>query len=118
VLVRNQFRNVPTAISINENRADELWLKDSRFENITGHAPPKSQARWHSQRSRFAGFGLAATKKHRPTAIKKKQTRRISLMRESDFAMPQTGRLEGRCRNPDGDFRCLAGVSLKHGSIL
>jgi hypothetical protein len=37
-LVRNQFRNVPTAISINENRADRLFLKDSRFENITGPA--------------------------------------------------------------------------------
>jgi Pectate lyase superfamily protein/SMP-30/Gluconolactonase/LRE-like region len=37
-LVRNQFKNVPTAISINENRTEELWVKDSRFENISGPA--------------------------------------------------------------------------------
>ena len=37
-LIRNQFRNVPTAIEINENRAEELWLKDSRLENISGPA--------------------------------------------------------------------------------
>ena len=37
-LIRNQFRNVPTAIEINENRAEELWMKDSRLENISGPA--------------------------------------------------------------------------------
>jgi len=37
-IVRNQFRNVPTAIAIRENRAEELWMKDSRLENITGPA--------------------------------------------------------------------------------
>ncbi len=37
-LVRNQFRNVPTAISIDEDHAEELWMKDCRLENISGPA--------------------------------------------------------------------------------
>jgi sugar lactone lactonase YvrE len=37
-LIRPQFKNVPTAISIDPNYSDELWLKDARFENISGPA--------------------------------------------------------------------------------
>jgi sugar lactone lactonase YvrE len=37
-LIRPQFKNVPTAISIDEQYADELWIKDGRFENISGPA--------------------------------------------------------------------------------
>ena len=37
-LIRPQFRNVPTAISIDANYADELWVKDARLENVTGPA--------------------------------------------------------------------------------
>lgn len=37
-LVRPQFKNVPTAISIDPNYSDELWIKDARFENISGPA--------------------------------------------------------------------------------
>jgi sugar lactone lactonase YvrE len=37
-LVRNHFKNVPTAIEINPDRAEELWLADSRFENISNAA--------------------------------------------------------------------------------
>lgn len=37
-LVRNQFKNVPSAIVVNPNRAEELFLTDSRFENIFGPA--------------------------------------------------------------------------------
>jgi len=37
-LVRDQFRNVPTAISIDPGYADELWVKDSRFEDVSGPA--------------------------------------------------------------------------------
>src|ERR1700722_9917944 len=37
-LIRPEFINVPTAISIDANYADELWIKDGRFENITGPA--------------------------------------------------------------------------------
>lgn len=37
-LVRNQFRNVPAAITIDPDYADELWVKDSVFDNISGPA--------------------------------------------------------------------------------
>jgi Pectate lyase superfamily protein/SMP-30/Gluconolactonase/LRE-like region len=37
-LIRPSFKNVPTAISIDADYADELWIKDGRFENISGPA--------------------------------------------------------------------------------
>ena len=37
-LIRPQFRDVPTAISIDAQFSDELWIKDGRMENITGPA--------------------------------------------------------------------------------
>ena len=37
-LIHDDFRNVPTAISIDPRYSDQLWVKDSRFENITGPA--------------------------------------------------------------------------------
>lgn len=37
-LVHDRFRNVPTAVAIDRDYSDELWIKDSRFENITGPA--------------------------------------------------------------------------------
>ncbi|MGD8781341.1 MAG: glycosyl hydrolase family 28-related protein [Ignavibacteria bacterium] len=37
-LVRNYFKNVPSAIVVNPDRAEELFLTDSRFENINGPA--------------------------------------------------------------------------------
>src|ERR1700733_7154027 len=37
-LIRPQFRNVPTAISIDPEYSDELWVKDGRMENISGPA--------------------------------------------------------------------------------
>ena len=37
-LVRVQFRRLPTAILVRENRAEELWLNDARLEDITGPA--------------------------------------------------------------------------------
>jgi sugar lactone lactonase YvrE len=37
-LVRNHFKNVPHAIMVNPDRAEELFITDSRFENITGSA--------------------------------------------------------------------------------
>jgi len=37
-LVRDQFKHVPTAISIDAGYADELWVKDGRFEDISGPA--------------------------------------------------------------------------------
>ncbi len=37
-IIRNQFKNVPTAIAVREDRAEELWMKDSRFEDVSGPA--------------------------------------------------------------------------------
>lgn len=35
-LVRDEFRNVPTAIDIDRGYPDQLWVKESRFENVPG----------------------------------------------------------------------------------
>lgn len=37
-LIRDQFRNVPTAIDVDPGYPDQLWVKDSRFEDISGPA--------------------------------------------------------------------------------
>jgi sugar lactone lactonase YvrE len=37
-MIRNYFKNVPSAIVVNPDRAEELFLTDSRFENISGPA--------------------------------------------------------------------------------
>ena len=37
-LIRPQFKNVPTAISIDPQYSDELWIKDGRMENVSGPA--------------------------------------------------------------------------------
>ena len=34
-LVRDTFRNVPIAVEINRDYSDQLWIKDSRFENVS-----------------------------------------------------------------------------------
>ena len=35
-LIRDSFRNLPTAVEVNPGYTDQLWVKDSRFENISG----------------------------------------------------------------------------------
>ncbi len=37
-LIRNTFRNVPTAVEIDPEYYDQLWIKDCRFENLSGPA--------------------------------------------------------------------------------
>ena len=37
-LIRPQFKNVPTAVSIDPRYSDELWIKDARMEDISGPA--------------------------------------------------------------------------------
>jgi hypothetical protein len=37
-LIRDSFRSVPTAIDLDPGYPDQLWVKDSRFEDITGPA--------------------------------------------------------------------------------
>jgi len=35
-LIRDSFRNVPMAIDLDDGYPDQLWVKDSSFDNITG----------------------------------------------------------------------------------
>jgi sugar lactone lactonase YvrE len=37
-LVRDSFENIPTAVSIDPNQAERLWMKDCRLVNISGPA--------------------------------------------------------------------------------
>lgn len=37
-LVHDEFKGVPTAVVIDRDYSDQLWIKDSRFENISGPA--------------------------------------------------------------------------------
>jgi hypothetical protein len=37
-LIRPQFKNVPTAVAIDAQYSEELWIKDGRMENVTGPA--------------------------------------------------------------------------------
>ncbi len=37
-LIRDTFRNLPIAIDIDPQYSDELWVKDSRFENVSAAA--------------------------------------------------------------------------------
>lgn len=37
-IIRNQFKNLPTAVSVNPRKAEELFMTDSRLENISGPA--------------------------------------------------------------------------------
>lgn len=37
-LIRPSFKNVPTAIDIDQRYSDELWIRDARMENISGPA--------------------------------------------------------------------------------
>lgn len=37
-VVRPQFKNVPTAVSIASDKSDELWISDARLENVKGPA--------------------------------------------------------------------------------
>ena len=38
VLIHDTFKNVPTAVDIEPKHIEELWIKHSRFENISGPA--------------------------------------------------------------------------------
>lgn len=37
-LIHDQFKDVPTAVSIDPHYSDQLWISDARFENISGPA--------------------------------------------------------------------------------
>ena len=69
-LIRDTFRNLPAAIDIDPHYYDQLWVKDSRFENITGPVVTIS-----SEKSPLNEIGFEnATLSHAPT---------FALLRES-----------------------------------
>jgi hypothetical protein len=37
-LIHDEFKDVPTAVSIDPHYSDQLWISDARFENISGPA--------------------------------------------------------------------------------
>ncbi len=37
-ILRNRFRSVPSAVAIDPERSEELWIEDSRFEEVSGPA--------------------------------------------------------------------------------
>ncbi|MEI6492889.1 MAG: glycosyl hydrolase family 28-related protein [Verrucomicrobiota bacterium] len=37
-IVRNHFKNVPSVVAVRPDRDEELWIKDSRFEDVSGPA--------------------------------------------------------------------------------
>jgi len=77
-LIRDVFRNVPTAIDIDPQYSDELWVKDSRFENIHGPAVIIS-----NEKSPLTEIGFEnAVLKDVPT---------FALLRESGKTVPGKG---------------------------
>ena len=38
MIIRNHFLQVPSVVQINDNRQEELWISDSRFERVSGPA--------------------------------------------------------------------------------
>ena len=52
-LIRDTFRNLPAAIAIDPQYYDQLWVKDSRFEDITGSVVTISSEKSSSERDRI-----------------------------------------------------------------
>ncbi len=77
-LIRDTFRNVPTAIDIDPHYSDELWVKDCRFEDISGPAVVIS-----NEKSPLTEIGFEnAVLKNVPT---------FALFRESGKTVPGKG---------------------------
>ncbi|WP_158791786.1 glycosyl hydrolase family 28-related protein [Granulicella sp. L60] len=74
-LIRDTFRNVPAAIDIDPQYYDQLWVKDSRFEDITGPVVTIS-----SEKSPLNEIGFEnATLSHAPTfALFRESGRKIA----------------------------------------
>jgi len=54
-VIRTSFRNTPTAIDIDEGYYDQLWVQDSRFENISNAALVISIETNHQNEIGFTG---------------------------------------------------------------
>jgi sugar lactone lactonase YvrE len=77
-LIRDTIRNAPTAIDIDPEYSEQLWVKDSRFENISGQAVIIS-----NEKSPLTEIGFEnATLKNVPT---------FALFRESGKKVPARG---------------------------
>ena len=50
-LIRTQYRNLPTAVLVRADRSEQLWIKDARFENLSGPALVISEE--HSARTQI-----------------------------------------------------------------
>lgn len=59
-MIRVDVKNVPTAVLVRQNRAEELWIKDSRFGNISGPALVISDER--SARTQINAQNVVCTK--------------------------------------------------------
>ena len=57
-LIRPRFRNVPTAIAIDPDSPDELWVKDARMEDISGPAVIVSLENRRPHRNQHGECGL------------------------------------------------------------
>jgi sugar lactone lactonase YvrE len=85
-LIRNTFRNVPTAIDIDPHYSDELWVKDSRFDNVSHAAVIVS-----NEKSPLTEIGFEnAVAKHTPVfALLRDSGKKIagkgSIYRVQDF---------------------------------
>jgi sugar lactone lactonase YvrE len=77
-LIRDTFKNVPTAIDIDPHYSDELWVKDCRFESISGQVVIVS-----NEKSPLTEVGFEnAVVKDAPT---------FALLRESGRTLPGKG---------------------------
>lgn len=74
-LIRDNFRDVPSAIDIDPQYYDQLWVKDGRFENITGPVVTIS-----SEKSPLNEIGFEnVTLRHAPTfALFRESGRKIA----------------------------------------
>ncbi len=81
-LIHDTFRNVPAAIDIEAHHIEELWLENSRFENISGPAITISE-----ETSRLTEINLRNVVCHGVPAFAK--------LRESGKTFPEKGAAKG-----------------------
>src|ERR1039457_299902 len=81
-LIHDTFRNLPQAISIEPRYAEELWVKNSRFENISG--PAIAFGNENNPRTEITLEDIACT-----------QTRRAQLRAPASESLSAAGR-EGK----------------------
>ena len=109
-LIRPQFRNVPTAIEIEAGRPDDLFVKDARFENVSGPAVIVSLEESPRTQINMENVGLPRRRDVRALPRERAAARRArrDLRREGVLARPalrgprRAGRDEDRVRRVAG----------------